>query len=110
MVSSEDNAAQKSPDNFKKTVSVFYSKAKSQIVLEISCFDTPFALNMKNERIAGDNKKSLSIGKITATYAEYPGIRYPIKNDTEDRSQKPDISILHTMGYLTVYSVNSSAH
>jgi len=112
MVSLKDNVTEKSPDKFKETVSVFYSKAKSQIVLEISGFDTPFALNMKNERIAGDNKKSFSIWEIAATYAEYPGIRYPIKNDTEDRSQKPDISILHTIKwvqdglYYTVYDFN----
>jgi hypothetical protein len=106
------SAKDKVPDKFKEVVSVYYGKGKSQIVLEMSYLEIPFALNMKHEPISGDNKKSLAIGDIKATYAEYPGVRYPIKNETEDRTQKPNISILHTIKwkqngvYYTIYDFN----
>ncbi len=112
MLSLQDNTPEKLPDRLQEIVSSFYSRGKSQIVLNMSYFDAPFALNMKHELIEGDNKKNLTIGGITATYAEYPGVRYPLREDNEDRTQKPDISVLHTVKwkqngvYFTVYDFN----
>ncbi|WP_010246428.1 hypothetical protein [Acetivibrio cellulolyticus] len=118
MVSSKDGMTKELYDKFNETVSSFYCKEKSQIVLEIAYMDFPFALNSSREHIEGDNKKSLSFGDITATYAEYPGVRYPIKeidgpgNGDEDRTQKPEITVLHTIkwkqndAYYTIYDFN----
>lgn len=118
MVSSKDGVTKELYNKFNETVTSFYCKESSQIVLEISYMDFPFALNSNKERIEGDNKKSLSFGDITATYAEYPGVRYPIKevdglgNGDEDRTQKPSITVLHTIkwqqngAYYTVYDFN----
>ena len=118
MVSSDKGITKELYDKFNETVSTFYSNERSQIVLEISFMDFPFALNSSRERIEGDNKKSLSFGEIAATYAEYPGVRYPIKETeglgagNEDRTQKPTITILHTIkwkqngAYYTVYDFN----
>lgn len=118
MASSKDGMTKELYNKFNETVSSFYCKESSQIVLEISYMDFPFALNSNKERIEGDNKKSLSFGDITATYAEYPGVRYPIKevdgpgDGNEYRTQKPSITVLHTIkwqqngAYFTVYDFN----
>ncbi|OPZ86863.1 MAG: hypothetical protein BWY74_03536 [Firmicutes bacterium ADurb.Bin419] len=118
MVTTKDGMTKELYDKFNETVSSFYCKDKSQIVLEISYMDFPFALNSGRERIEGDNKKRLSFGDIAATYAEYPGVRYPIKevdgqgNGDEDRTQKPEITVLHTIkwkqneAYYTIYDFN----
>jgi hypothetical protein len=118
MASSKDGMTKELYNKFNETVSSFYCKGSSQIVLEISYMDFPFALNSNKERIEGDNKKSLSFGDITATYAEYPGVRYPIKEvdgpgeGDEDRTQKPSITVLHSIkwqqngAYYTVYDFN----
>jgi hypothetical protein len=118
MVSSKDGMQKELYNKFNETVSSFYCKESSKIVLEISYMNFPFALNSNKELIEGDNKKSLSLGDISATYAEYPGVRYPIKevdgpgNGYEDRTQKPSITVLHTIkwqqngAYYTVYDFN----
>jgi len=117
-VSAKDGMPKELKDKFNETVTTFYSKEKSQIVLDLSYADYPFCLNSRHEVIEGDNVKSLSIGDITATYAEYPGVRYPIKEvggpggGYEDRTQKPAITVLHTIkwkqngAYYTVYDFN----
>ncbi len=118
MVASKGGITKELYDKFNETVTTFYAKEKSQIVLELSHMDFPFALNSSQKQIEGDNKKSLSIGDITATYAEYLGVRYPIKEvdgpgkGDEDRTQKPTITLLHTIKwkqngvYYTVYDFN----
>lgn len=114
MVSSQNGITKELYDKFNETLSSFYIKDGSKIVLEISYMDFPFALNNRKERIEGDNKKVISFGDVTATYAEYPGIRYPIsQNDgNEDRTQEPTITVLHTIKwkhnevYYTVYDFN----
>ena len=118
MVSSSKGITKEFYDKFNETVSSFYTNDNSQIVLEISYMEFPFALNSSQERIEGDNKKNLNFRDITATYAEYPGVRYPIKevngsgNGNEDRTQKPTITVLHMIkwkqngAYYTVYDFN----
>ena len=103
---------------FNEFVTTFYRKEKSLLVLLISNIDTPFVLNSRHEVIEGDNIKNIPIGIIQATYAEYPGARYSIKEKAdhsggdEDRTKKPEIKLLHTLKwkyndqYYTVYDSN----
>ena len=118
MISSANGISKDLYDKYNETVSAFYCKDNSKIVLEISYMNFPFALNSSQERIDGDNKKNLSIGDVKAIYAEYPGVRYPIleaygpDSEIEDRTQEPTITILHTIkwkqngAYYTVYDFN----
>lgn len=99
-------------------VTTFYRRDKSIIVLGISCVDAPFSLNSRREIIEGDNKKDIFIGAMQASYAEYPGARFPVKWDAnrlageEDRTKKPVIKMLHTIKwkhnqlYYTMYDFN----
>lgn len=113
-VSAKDGMPKELKDKFNETVTTFYNKGKSQIVLDLSYADYPFCLNSRHEVIGGDNIKSLSIGDIAATYVEYPGVRYPIEHrgGNEDRTKKPSITVLHTIkwtqngAYYTVYDFN----
>jgi len=93
-----------------QAVSKWYRKGNSSILLSLSTVDIPFVTDSKGETLKGDNQKEIKIGNRTVIYAEYPGARFPIVEDCEDRTQKPDIKVLHTLKwehsgiYYTLYN------
>ncbi|NLD35339.1 MAG: hypothetical protein GX654_00540 [Desulfatiglans sp.] len=104
-------------EKFNERVSAIYKKYNSWIALSISHFDTPFASNSKREEFEGDNKRTICLGAIQATYAEYPGARYPIvevadQGGYEDTTKEPIINIYHTIKweqnglYFTVFDLS----
>ncbi len=105
-------------EELNETVSGTYRKYNSLIVLSISHLDIPFVWNSKREVFEGDNKRTIYIGPLQAVYAEYPAVRYPIKEAAgnkggdEDRTKKPIINTVHTIKweqnglYFTVFDLS----
>jgi hypothetical protein len=112
-----DPIDEKTYKKFNEIVSTSYKKDNSMISLSVSHLDIPFASNSRREIFEGDNKRTIYIGAVQATYAEYPSARYQYKMVTgggnEDRTKEPVINIVHRINWEqngVYYSIYDFTH